>query len=1723
MDAPEASGSRIGRTIWTVWGYLSGAVARYLRPEVTDEGNQSVRSRADDNDLKSAANKINREVKANDSEKEDKKYNQNDESTAEVKCSLPEVRVQVALVQWENTDVVKDDNNVELPVNTARKQTFHCAMWSAETDHEGSRLEGDSENQGCKNGVHVDKEEVSSNEVQAERVNESCKEIVNVQELDKTGQIEQKDGENEESDQKHEDKKCSKTEDPDNADATVQSEHYGQDVEQEILINMIDRGETENIGGFRHADEHLIDEMEKHIVGLKNLEKTETDEDQRSQSQVQDLLPEVDYSTEEAETESEQDTSVKTQQRVSKEISEKKVSNNETELKMTSVLDEIFETSTTSEDTLLLDSKQDTLEKISETGTGLPVVAIKNEGMFSDLIVCEFPRESRKVPETALGCLEDVETNLHELQSLDEEQTETETFVACFVEHPETQKADEEAVEIEQDIETPIEALDATESQTSQELDKTKFSLIKQAELRTELIVETAETKISSEDEEAELFETQCQRNVTLQTCELLHFPEKECKSSQETMDTFSESLGNSSISEITRTAKIEHVAEDQTDVKPVLTRTLSPAESLEETQVLRCESERYIEEQEPLDTDLRKSALEYVEKITNQVLKEMIGTEMVQKSETLVGRLPEELGNAEYQGPEERVSAGAFVLEEERKLLGEPMGSMVEMEMETASREVAHQNVLHISPECEATEADGHHEHQTFAGTDHGKSILCNTERDTHVENEAASSDKGQAERVYANSECKDSETALELDETGPIEQKDGNDVEYDQNHEDEKCEKKKEDANNTDTTVQSELYGQDVEQEMVINIMDSGETESIGGFRHADKHLNDEEEKNIVGQHAHEKTEIEDQGHELQVPADAFVLGEGNTLLGETMDSKIELEVENASSEVVKQNEQQSSPECETTEADGHHEQQTYLCAGTDHGGSISYDTEIDMHVENEAVSSDEGQAERVYANSECKDSETAPESDETGQIEQKDDNNDECDFNHEDERKKEDADNTDATVQSELYGQDVEQEVMIDMMGSGETESIGGLRHADEKDQNDHEKNETDEDQRSEIQVSADAFVLGEGKKLLGKTMDSKVELELEKACSEVVKQNEQHIISPECETTEADGHHEQQTYRCAGTDHGGSISYDTEIDMHVENEAVSSDEGQAERVYANSECKDSEAAPELDETGQIEQKDDNNDECDFNHEDERKKEDADNTDATVQSELYGQDVEQEVMIDMMGSGETESIGGLRHADEKDQNDHEKNETDEDQRPEIQVSADAFVLGEGKKLLGKTMDSKVELELEKACSDVVKQNEQHIISPECETTEADGHHEQQTYRCAGTDRGGSISCDTERDTHVENETISSNEGQSEEVYPNSECNESETAPELDETGPMEQKDGNDNEYDQNHEDEKKREEADNTDPTVQSKLDDIEQEMVINMDHGETESIGGFRPEDEKETPIFDQNVHDKEIENQLQVPADAFILEEESKLLGEVELAAMDSKIELKVENESSEVVKQNELQSLPESETTKADGHHEQIQKVIAGETELSHEDLMEISRPGMKRGFDRVSKDHPVAKAEGKYDLDLQAFEDSSLDFTVQKSRIAVKNPLVRPPKDPRKLLYMVSVEPLPPQPPACAQKAAVSTPSKGGIGFKLPGLGAGLPALRKTEFGKKAREGGEAERTLQPQKAVTVTEDSVKQEQASAKPKWTPPKHPGMGSPLMMTELKNKLKKPKE
>lgn len=70
--------------------------------------------------------------------------------------------------------------------------------------------------------------------------------------------------------------------------------------------------------------------------------------------------------------------------------------------------------------------------------------------------------------------------------------------------------------------------------------------------------------------------------------------------------------------------------------------------------------------------------------------------------------------------------------------------------------------------------------------------------------------------------------------------------------------------------------------------------------------------------------------------------------------------------------------------------------------------------------------------------------------------------------------------------------------------------------------------------------------------------------------------------------------------------------------------------------------------------------------------------------------------------------------------------------------------------------------------------------------------------------------------------------------------------------------------------------------------------------------------------------------------------------------------------------------------------------------------------------------------------------LSLQV-DSAALDFTVQRSRIAVKDPRVRPPKDPRSLLQMPSVDPTPS--PRLPAKVPAGVPLGGmGMGIKLPG-----------------------------------------------------------------------------
>uniref|UniRef100_A0A1A7WFJ2 Uncharacterized protein n=2 Tax=Iconisemion striatum TaxID=60296 RepID=A0A1A7WFJ2_9TELE len=157
------------------------------------------------------------------------------------------------------------------------------------------------------------------------------------------------------------------------------------------------------------------------------------------------------------------------------------------------------------------------------------------------------------------------------------------------------------------------------------------------------------------------------------------------------------------------------------------------------------------------------------------------------------------------------------------------------------------------------------------------------------------------------------------------------------------------------------------------------------------------------------------------------------------------------------------------------------------------------------------------------------------------------------------------------------------------------------------------------------------------------------------------------------------------------------------------------------------------------------------------------------------------------------------------------------------------------------------------------------------------------------------------------------------------------------------------------------------------------------------------------------------------------------------------------------------------------------------------------------SLPGLSRG---------EVAARRTASLDQSQIDAQMLDITVLKSRIAVKNPKARRPKNPRSLIHKPSADPAPSTHVPVKDPPGVPLASLG-IGIKLPGFGAGFPVLKKTQTSVEA----EDDQDTQSQEPETQTEEKSE----GTKPKWKPPGHPGFGIPLM-SELKNKLKKnPKE
>lgn len=157
---------------------------------------------------------------------------------------------------------------------------------------------------------------------------------------------------------------------------------------------------------------------------------------------------------------------------------------------------------------------------------------------------------------------------------------------------------------------------------------------------------------------------------------------------------------------------------------------------------------------------------------------------------------------------------------------------------------------------------------------------------------------------------------------------------------------------------------------------------------------------------------------------------------------------------------------------------------------------------------------------------------------------------------------------------------------------------------------------------------------------------------------------------------------------------------------------------------------------------------------------------------------------------------------------------------------------------------------------------------------------------------------------------------------------------------------------------------------------------------------------------------------------------------------------------------------------------------------------------------------ERARQRHSLPPGSNQFELDVNV-----LDLTIQKSRILVKNPSVRPPTDTRALLQMPSLEPSPSHPSSTQlAKPLAGRPIGGlGVGIKLPGFGVGFPALKKTLMVVKDGDESVPEQKSEPQQGMTSM--SPKPTVTDCKPRWTPPKHPGFGNPLM-SELKSKLKK---
>ncbi|XP_077595660.1 uncharacterized protein LOC144211958 [Stigmatopora nigra] len=180
---------------------------------------------------------------------------------------------------------------------------------------------------------------------------------------------------------------------------------------------------------------------------------------------------------------------------------------------------------------------------------------------------------------------------------------------------------------------------------------------------------------------------------------------------------------------------------------------------------------------------------------------------------------------------------------------------------------------------------------------------------------------------------------------------------------------------------------------------------------------------------------------------------------------------------------------------------------------------------------------------------------------------------------------------------------------------------------------------------------------------------------------------------------------------------------------------------------------------------------------------------------------------------------------------------------------------------------------------------------------------------------------------------------------------------------------------------------------------------------------------------------------------------------------------------------------------------------DEFQHSIQNVLELSTWEVLKTDFEDRKSDSEESQKEHSTLSGGNKETQNSQPMyevesQGNTLNFAPQKSRISVKNPRARPPKDRHSLFLRPSVEPEHAT-PASKIPASVHILGNVRLGIKVPGF----PNMRKLP----KMEDAEAQKVPKA--------DATKESDMPQNVKWIPPKPTGFGNPLM-SELKNKLKK---